>query len=288
MTNGDSFERLLKATCKSDSTGKRFVAISVFFVIVFGIWAFWASESTTMSKWAGVTPISSEKKDALASAGSWGDSFGGFNALFGALGFAAVTATLYLQHKSLEQQRIDLHIQRFETTFFELMRLMRELRSELMYVQSQEILKDKGRSIKEHRGFDAVKYGFNEVTHIASKRRKKGDRLTRDFISEIYLEKIHKRYESRFAPYFRIIYTILFKIKNDPILSEIDKYYYSNILRSQLTSHEICFLAVNAMVPVAKDLFEHIIHFRMLKYTPDAPRNWLSKIYPEDAFASRD
>ncbi|MBD3816608.1 MAG: putative phage abortive infection protein [Halothiobacillus sp.] len=291
MSEADIFEKILNRVRKDDSTEARVIILVVLFTIVFIIWAFWASESTMISKWAGVTSINLDKKGALSSAGSWGDSFGGFNALFGALGFAAVSATLYLQHKSLEQQRIDLHIQRFETTFFELLRLIRQLRSELQFQQSKDVQKIKSKVMVREEvqgGFDAIKFAFFEIYIKIRKKVPKGANVPKEIMSEIYVNCIHNRFESRFAPYFRIIYTVLHKIKNDEVLNDEQKYYYSRILRSQLTSHEIVLMSVNSLCPMAKDLFDHLVHFRMLKYAPDWGRKILSPTFPDEAFSARD
>ncbi|MBZ9648640.1 putative phage abortive infection protein, partial [Sphingobium sp. 3R8] len=48
------------------------------------------------------------------------------------------------------------------------------------------------------------------------------------------------------SPYFRIIYTILYRIKSDKYLIDKEKFQYSNLLRSQLTSRELTVLALNA------------------------------------------
>lgn len=290
MGQHDEMDKMV-SRIKRNGGEVRIVVFALFVVFAFGAWAFWASHSLGASKWAGnFDPNATAVNPQLASAGAWGDSFGGFNALFGALGFTAVVSTLYLQYQSLEQQRVDLHVQRFETTFFELLKLMRELRSELEYTQSAEMQREKNKGIvrsEKQTGFDAIKFSFLEVRHFATKNRLAGIELDRKSMSDVYMQRVHRRFESKFAPYFRIIYTIMYRISIDEILTQDQKFYYANILRSQFTAHETCLIAINAMSPVAKDLFEHVTYFRMLKYAPESAKKWLALIYPDAAFASR-
>jgi len=250
------------------------------------MWIFWAATSSGWARWA-------VYDTDMAPAGAWGDSFGGFNALFGALGFSAVLATLLLQNKALRDQQTDQHVQRFEATFFELIRLMRELRSELIYSQSSKMAASNPTSkrVRKFRsgGQEAITSALYEIRHWLSRDRGITAEITKEEIASIYMEFVHGRFESRFSAYFRIIYTILYRVKTDPVLTEEQKAYYGNILRSQLTSHEISLLAINATSKISKDLFDLLVYFRMLKYLPEGrTRRILTQIFPEESFTSRD
>ena len=65
--------------------------------------------------------------------GQWGDSFGALNALFSALAFVAVLYTLRQQQKQIDEAALDQHLQRFERTFYELLRLLREARDDVEF-----------------------------------------------------------------------------------------------------------------------------------------------------------
>jgi len=71
--------------------------------------------------------------NGTGNAGTAGDLFGGITALFSGFAFAGLVTTLFMQRKELELQRKELSqtrevfsIQRFENTFFGLVRLLNE------------------------------------------------------------------------------------------------------------------------------------------------------------------
>ena len=258
---------------------------------VFLLWCFWASHAVGIAQWW----LARTSVD-INGAAAWGDAFGPFNALLSALGFAAVLATLWLQAQALKGQGEDLHRQRFESTFFELLRLLREVRSEISFQHSSDYKKavafeGKGRlNLKLHAsrtGHSGIQAAVSELRYwLAPGRTKSGGR---EQIVSIYRDNIHKNNEASLGPYFRLIYTILNKLRNDSILSHKEKAAYGNLLRSQLTSEEITLLGVNALAPFAKDLDSLIIEFRMLKYLPlSSMQRRLARIYDPQAFQERD
>lgn len=105
----------------------------------------------------------------------------------------------------------------------------------------------------------------------------------------VYEERIHKNNEASFGPYFRLVYTVLRRIKDDDVLTVSEKNQYGNLLRSQLTSEELTLLAVNGMAPFSADLSDLIQEFRLLKYLPQSSvqRRFLA-FYGSTAFAARD
>lgn len=241
---------------------------------------------------------------AIERAGQWSDSFGAFNALVSALGFAAVLATLWLQSASLKDQAKDQHKQRFENTFFELLRIMRELRSELSFQHSEEYLHSISASryaaYSLRRGGDgtvstdrgprlgaaAIAAAIAEIKYWALPSQRGTGRSQK--LSAIYNSRVNKNNEATFSPYFRIVYTILNRIREDKILSQSDKDAFGNLLRSQLNSDEILLLGINAMTPYAKDLDQLLTQFRMLKYLPkSALRLELEDHFEAMAFEAR-
>lgn len=253
------------------------------------IWMFWAATSSFWAYWAGAINVGGDKPlPATTAAGAWGDSFGGFNALVGALGFGAVAITLHLQYRSMERQKVDLHIERFEGNFFRLLDLMRSLRDDLKYTQTSNFqsARPKDACTEIQSGHDAIEAAYHELVHWIFKNHK-GKKIQRNIISAQYENYIHSRFEWCFSPYYRIIYTILYNTKNNKFLSEEDRAYYGNILRSQLTSFEIGLIAFNATSPYSKDLADLITNFRLLKYLPKKRRKVLGDIFPDKAYEAR-
>jgi hypothetical protein len=245
-------------------------------VIVAG-WSYWANSAPLIAQWwIGAS--------TLEHAGQWGDSFGAFNALFGALGFAAVLTTLLVQSRALQLQQQDMHRQRFESSFFELLNLMRTVRAEIRFRHSTEYPEDRP---KMQQGKDAVIGAVRELRFWIEMQGGSAA-IDEGMLVQRYETYVHKPFESDFGPYFRLIYTMLDRLRSDDLLNEAEKARYGNILRSQLPSHEIFLLGVNGLSPVSKDLRDLIVEFRMLKYLPPGlRRETLSRFYPDSAFAPR-
>jgi hypothetical protein len=289
----DAFERVIRGAVRRKSEIAPIALLSVFVIFVLFVWSLWASGSGGLAIWAGAASVKDSAVPVrTATAGAWGDSFGGFNALFGALGFAAIASTLYLQYQALREQRREQHVSRFEETFFRLLDLMRSLRSEIEYSQTALFKRARKDSIvmsdERTKGFDAIRYAFLELQHWTFKQTAKNKKREKSQLGVIYDNYILKRFESRFSPYFRIIYTILHKTRYDPVLTEKEKFYYGNIVRAQLTSYDIGLLAFNSTSKVSKDLFNLICYFRLLKYMPLKRRRVFGEIFPSEAYEARD
>lgn len=256
-----------------------------------------------------------------ARTGQWGDSFGGLNAFFAAAGFIAITATLRLQARDLRRQQdqirkaqIEQQQLRFERTYFELLHLLRDERLHLRFEHSPEF---RNKSPIPHgtgpnpyqmgylpnpsgfshdpqnKGFGillegrmAARGAVKEVDYWLHKSHEHTP--NRKEVLRAYQRRVHSRYESSLGPYFRIIYTILYRTKHEASLDDDDREKYGNLLRSQLSSYEVILMALNGLAPFSKDLFELITEFHMLKYTPSGRmRQLLEAIYPPKAFAAR-
>ena len=257
-----------------------FIAAAIFLA-----WCFWADLSTQVARGF----ASSSTADELERAGQWGDSFGAFNALASAAGFAVIFATLVVQSRAIRAQGDDQHRQRFESSFFQLLRLLRDLRAEVSFTHSKDYAeKSKKPEVdKEKHGYNAFTEAIFEVSFWLLQRKQRQD-TTREQLASIYDEHVHRRHESTLAPYFRMIYTILMRVREDKILTSAEKARYANLLRSNLTSREVYLLAFNGLSDESKDLDELIIEFRMLKYLPlSKMRDRLVGIYGPPAFAAR-
>ena len=188
--------------------------------------------------------------------GQWGDSFGALNALMSTLAFAAVLYTLRLQQRQIDDAQRDQHIQRFESSYFELLRLFREARAAIKFEYSAEYRQSKGYANRAGTPFIGV--GAAIISKPQTGQRQGDEAFTaamiefrfwmqtggvvsksnKNLLVEIYSRRIHDRYEGRFGPYFRLMYTILQRISEDDKLSPNEKARYGNLLRSQISSYE--------------------------------------------------
>jgi hypothetical protein len=253
-------------------------------IVVVGLWTAWAAQKLVFAYFGW--------PHDQAVLGQWGDTFGGLNALFTALGFIAVLITIRQQQKQIEWTLADLHRQRFEALFFDLLGLLREARDEVRFRPSVQYRRARKRSSDKEtvQGQAAFRSAIYEVRYWL--RKAKVTPLTSNALTlaPIYRSHVHIRYESTLSPYFRLLYTILRRISSDPGLSTEEKARYGNIVRSQLTSFELGLVGLNALMAEANDFNRYVVEFRLLKYLPQKQylRRLLEQVYPHSTFNPRD
>lgn len=252
-------------------------------VLVLSVWTIWALApviAPPVLQWLGY-------QYEVGSAGQWGDTFGALNALFAALGFTAVILTLRQQQHQINAAQDDQHRQRFESSYFELLRLLREARKEIRFQPSSDFSYSVyHESPRSSEGLAAFKTAWEEAFYWIDLR---GDGATKEQVGEIYNRRIHERIESDLGPYFRILYTMLHRLRSDRVLTEEEKHRYGNLLRSQLTSFELALAGLNGLSSVSKDFGDLVTEFRLLKYLPEGKRRQtLKRYYPKQAFEARD
>lgn len=240
------------------------VSIALVMATVSVGWVAWAFHGPAIATW-----LLRKSSIDLASSGQWGDTYGAFNALFGALGFTAVFATLMVQGVALKRQQDDQHLQRFEGSFFELLGLLRELRSQITFRHTPEYIKLTTSVDDTFEKSAAIAAALREVEFWLG-AMEAGDPTTID-ISEVgatYEEYVHRKNEAALAPYFRVMYTILRRISIDRVLTLEQRKDYGNLLRAQLTSDDIALAGYNAVSSVSGDFVDYLIEFRILRYLP--------------------
>lgn len=221
----------------------------------------------------------------VAKLAAWGEAFGSLTALFTAAGFVALVMTLREQQKQNKESARDQHKQRFDTSFFQLLQLLREARDEIAFRYGDEYRAETRKGRGRLRGMAAFHNAWNEVYHWIEQENPR----TRQRVGLVYEVRIHERYESRFSPYFRIFYTILYRLKQDKVLTIDEKLSYSRLLRGQLSSYEVALAALNGLAPFSKDFSNLLAEFHMLKYLPPGRRQDLfRRFYPERAFTGHD
>lgn len=281
------------------------ISLKVWIGSILLIWLLYAIFGTNIAK-----VLSYDKINDVTHAGTWGDTFGAFNGLVSLAGAALVVSTIRLQQKALEDQKIalsaqaaDSHKQRFEATFFELLKIRKELRDELDFFHSKEYINASLTSTerkfreKNQNGLDALSAFIAEFRHFNKielgvdsivESDKDISYIAGNVIPQTYDKVMSTINDRTFAPYYRLNYTILNRLRMDNVLSENDKEEYSKIFRSQLTNTELVSLAYNGLSPRSKDLNSLLTLYRMLKYMPESPaRELLKKIYPIETFSAR-
>lgn len=248
------------------------------------VWAIWGAQIAQFLSWGNV-----------GGAGEWGDTFGALNTLFGAAGFIAVALTMIAQRRAFTHQqeefraaRIDQHKQRFEATYFELLDLMRELRGHI-YITNP---RGNGLSPRAQTDFAGLQFAVETVRMSSSPPSVGPERTsaeTATAIADSYLGMLAGQGETGLGPYFRVIYTMLNRLREDTVLSPVEKVALGNLLRSQLNGDEIQLAAVNGLTQESKDFAYLLTEYHMLKYMPKGTlRSRLEKVYDDKAFAPRD
>jgi Putative phage abortive infection protein len=218
--------------------------------------------------------------------GQFGDYVGGLlNPTFSLLALLALLATLGLQIRELQlsvkelrnsataltKQNETLRLQAFEGTFFQLLRLHNDI------VSSMELpnLSLKGRACFQYYLSDLEGQLINRSaieTHEA-------------FLQ--YYDLFYTEHQAALGHYFRLLYNI---IKLVDRTDNIDRHFYTNIVRAQLSSAELKMLFYNCLSSFGREKFKPLIErYALLKTIPDTsvPANDLLQRYSPAAFGGR-
>ncbi len=244
-------------------------------LVLTALWLGWIPAGTWFVEWSG---------RKFADAGQFGDSFGAVTSLFSMLGLLGILITIWLQQD-------DQHLQRFESSFFEMLQLLRDVRDEVTYTLSPEYRKEFAWEPEEQqRGLEAFAANTREFLWLYNLEIHKSEwdgnvRLT---IADAYDLSIDDQRGFSAEPYFRLLYTLLKRIDTDSVLTINQKLDYGRLLRSQLTANELAMTAVSALHFKARDLPEYLTRFRLLKYLPRKSdiRGLIENQYHASAFAS--
>lgn len=199
--------------------------------------------------------------------GTFGDAYGGLNALFSAFAFAGLIYTallqrreLSLQREELEQTRTELKGQRealekqntvflaqgFESTFFHLLQLHHQIVGAIEMPARQVQLEKNGR------------YAFE--TFLADLRGRYAKDVRKDprspeglnELDDLYLQS-YSKFERSFGHYFRNLYHIFKFIDQHP---EVDRYHYASLARAQLSTDELACLFYNCLSQLGTEKFK--------------------------------
>lgn len=247
-----------------------------------------------------VSWLAGRKIEPDTALGAWGDSFGALNVAVSMLAFIGILITLILQRRGLEEQAADQHRQRFDASFFELLRLQREARRDMVFFNTPQF--EAARAARSYQTFSLATTGrvpkdghidpiAGAVLEVHFQMIKKGilSSCSRTDVVNSYMRYVHSASEATIAPYFRIIYSILDRLRADRILTPSEKIRYANLVRGQLSSAEILLLGINSLTPISADMQSLVTEFRMLKYLPKSSmRALLLRFHEPKAFIGRD
>lgn len=157
------------------------------------------------------------------------------------------------QKEQMIEQNKTLKQQRFENTFFQMVNLHHKI--------------VEGIDIRQHKGRDCFKEIYNNIYDFKKVNVPNPARPQTDIESTITIYiKYFRGNESDFGHYFRNLYTIVKFLHKSDIQ---DKQKYADILRAQLSSHELLLLFYNCLSDFGKTKFKPLIeNYQLLKNMP--------------------
>ena len=208
--------------------------------------------------------------------GTFGDMFGAVNALFSGLAFAALVYTVWMQRIELQLQRKELSLtrqelrgqkiqlteqnatlvmQRFENTFFELLKVHGQI------VESIDLQRDDGRTTK---GRDCFRTFHHRLRgHFSRTPRSSKDEVELTIVRKVY-QAFFCDHEHELSHYFRHLYHIIKFVKQS---DAADKRRYTNFVRAQLSSYELAMLFYDGISEAGSEKFKPLLEeFAILKH----------------------
>ena len=236
------------------------------------------------------TKIPSNGNNDITRFGIAGDFFGFANALFSALAFSTIIVTLWMQKHELRQQRLELdqtqqimnlqikemelqrqemqdqnesfRIQRFESTFFNMLALHNQVIA--------EVTSNDGKK----RGREAFTRLVEELdprfAGLGQEYNTKVSKRTVDEIVHAY-ETWYEENEHHVGHYFRTLYNLFLYVEEH---GPTDKTTYARLARAQLSRGELDLLLVNGLSQNGREKFKPlIVQFDLLKHVRKTPEN---------------
>jgi len=244
---------------KSNEVEKRWIFLPIFIVVVMWVIS-WVLIVIYIKEWN--------------QRGNFGDMFGAVNALFAGLAFAGIIITVYLQTKELALQRKELEytrdeikkqrmqlekqnetlsVQKFENTFFNLLRLHHEIVNVLDLRRRMEVIAE---------GRDCFKTIYEEFYRIAIERGGSIDSVIYSY------EEVFNKHQADLGHYFRNLYHI-FKYVHFSGVPFPEKHRYANFARAQLSSYELLLLFYNCLSKNGQEKFKPLVEeYQILKNMP--------------------
>ncbi|MCH8045529.1 MAG: putative phage abortive infection protein [Planctomycetes bacterium] len=210
------------------------------------------------------------------SAGEFGDTFGAANALFSGMAFLGIIVAIFLQKRELELQRQELELtrgelarqskalelqgdtfrqQNFDATFFQMLSLHHQIVAGIKMGAGDQKVSGRGCFILIYRGF-GDKFTTSKYSGIDK--------------SLILIKAAYEEYYDFIQPavghYFRNLYTIVKFVDRSDVN---DKQFYTNLIRAQLSSHELLMLFYNCAAGIGRAKFKRLVErYAILKHVP--------------------
>jgi hypothetical protein len=199
-------------------------------------------------------------------AGEFGDMFGAPNALFSGLAFVGVIVAILLQKQELElqreeirQNRLELAGQReqltiqnetfrrqaFEATFFQMLSLHHKI------VQGMDVVRSEAQT-----GRDCFVEFYMRLKEKLNTEQFREQKPRTQQIMEVAYTDLYASIQVDVGHYFRNLYHIVKFVDQSDVA---DKRVYTNLIRAQLSSHELLMLFYNCVSSLGRDKFKPLV-----------------------------
>lgn len=192
-----------------------------------------------------------ELNDYFQQLGQTGDLFGGVNALFAAIAVVGVFYAGALQRRTMLESRRAISRQQFETVFFELLRLTREVAEDIQVrgkkTSSRNSNDERETVMHGVKALNALAYiHFNDLSGSNANTADQTKILSLKTMVAVYKTRVYQAQPSTLGPYWRLLYQMFLLVDNAP-LEENEKIRFANIIRGQISEGAVFLLALNGL-----------------------------------------
>lgn len=241
--------------------------------------------------WVGTYFLLKDKGDVKR--GTFGDMFGSVNALFSGLALAGIILTILLQRKELKLQREELRdtraefeiqnetlkLQRFESTFFNLLNLHHQIVGAIdyrYYKRKEKNSRYQLANLDEEK--EAVTINGRDVFRFRYNLMSQNLKNSQENYEGIYMAS-YEESSTDFGHYFRNLYRMIKLVDqtdffyNSSRVSKEEifkiKYKYTSIIRSQISDYELLWLFYNCLSQNGVEKFKPLIErYSLFKNMP--------------------
>lgn len=275
---------------EEDKKDSMWTSLLGFFIIALGVIAIWLANWFLML-WRFGSPDS---------VGTAGDLFGAATSLFSGLAFAGLISTLLMQRRELELQRRQLklqnnelkdtrkefQIQRFESRFFGMLKLLNDHIATFEHVGSKTFNGDPRRVTS---GKSVLLIWLPKLLDVNTSKLIELEFMIQKFNSGL------SHYEPELGPYFRLLFSIVHQLdktefSENPEIDLASKKSYASIIISQLSTPELTLIFLLGLTENGSFAKEMICKYSLLENFPYNLRKTCGKAilnYDPAAFGDR-
>ena len=207
-----------------------------------------------------------EPPSKLTELGQAGDAFGSANALFAAIAGGLLVWSGWLQRRALIEARVVNQKQQFETTFFELLSMGRELEGRFRKadVSGKADRADPSPALQGHEALSDWALELDRRVQASVSLQDKSAIVLARIVTDFH-DHVYDKDPGAFGPYFRVLYQT-FKHVASSTLSREEKIQYANIARGQINEDAVFLLAANGLGNFGEKFIRLINRFGLLEH----------------------